>query len=94
MAYRLAYEIILPYLLPLIHITLTGSVYTTIAVACERCITVLAPFTQIKVRVCDIYIVLNKNHFPFPLSLCRILVLNISENVNLIVCQASSNAMS
>ena len=42
---------LLPYLLPLIHITLTGSVYTTIAVACERCITVLAPFTQIKVTV-------------------------------------------
>ena len=40
----------LPVLLPLIHITLTGSVYTTIAVACERCITVLAPFTQVKVR--------------------------------------------
>ena len=42
---------LLPFLLPLIHIALTGSVYTTIAVACERCITVLAPFTQIKVRV-------------------------------------------
>ena len=40
---------LLPCLLPLIHIALTGSVYTTIAVACERCITVLAPFTQIKV---------------------------------------------
>ena len=40
---------LLPFLLPLIHIALTGSVYTTIAVACERCITVLAPFTQIKV---------------------------------------------
>jgi len=38
----------LPYLLPLIHIALTGSVYTTIAVAVERCITVLAPFTSIK----------------------------------------------
>ena len=48
----------LPYLLPLIHIALTGSVYTTIAVAVERCITVLAPFTQIKVRLynpCALY---------------------------------------
>ena len=42
---------LLPFLLPCIHITLTGSVYTTIAVACERCITVLAPFTQIKVKI-------------------------------------------
>ena len=40
----------LPYLLPMIHIALTGSVYTTIAVAVERCVTVMAPFTQIKVR--------------------------------------------
>ena len=40
---------LLPYLLPLIHIALTGSVYTTIAVAMERCVTVLAPFTQIRV---------------------------------------------
>ena len=40
---------LVPYLLPLIHICLTGSVYTTIAVAVERCLTVLAPFTQIKV---------------------------------------------
>jgi len=39
---------LLPYLLPLIHITLTGSVYTTIAVAMERCVTVMAPFTQVK----------------------------------------------
>jgi len=39
---------LLPYLLPLIHIALTGSVYTTIAVAMERCVTVLAPFTQIR----------------------------------------------
>ena len=34
----------------LIHITLTGSIYTTIAVAVERCVTVLAPFTQLKVN--------------------------------------------
>ena len=40
---------LVPYLLPLIHVCLTGSVYTTIAVAVERCLTVLAPFTQIKV---------------------------------------------
>ena len=43
------FPVLLPYLLPLIHISLTGSVYTTIAVASERCITVLAPFTHIKV---------------------------------------------
>jgi hypothetical protein len=39
-----------PYLLGLIHIALTGSVYTTIAVAMERCVTVCAPFTDIRVR--------------------------------------------
>ena len=44
------FPFLLPYLLPLIHITLTGSVYTTIAVAVERCVTVLAPFTQLKVN--------------------------------------------
>ena len=38
-----------PYLLGVIHIALTGSVYTTIAVAVERCVTVCAPFTDIKV---------------------------------------------
>jgi hypothetical protein len=38
-----------PYLLGLIHIALTGSVYTTIAVAMERCVTVCAPFTDIRV---------------------------------------------
>ena len=43
------YPFLMPYLLPLIHVCLTGSVYTTIAVAVERCLTVLAPFTQIKV---------------------------------------------
>ena len=43
------YPTILPYLLPLIHIALTGSIYTTLAVAMERCVTALAPFTQIKV---------------------------------------------
>jgi len=42
------FPVFLPYLLLFIHISLTGSVYTTIAVASERCITVLAPFTQIK----------------------------------------------
>ena len=45
------YPLLMPYLLPLIHMTLTGSVYTTIAVAVERCVTVLAPFTQVKVFV-------------------------------------------
>ena len=40
----------LPFLLPLIHIALTGSIYTTIAVAIERCVTVLAPFTTVKVN--------------------------------------------
>jgi hypothetical protein len=43
----------LPYLtpvtLPLIHIALTGSVYSVVAVALERFITVCYPFTQCKV---------------------------------------------
>ena len=52
----------LPYLLPLIHIALTGSVYTTIAVAVERCITVLAPFTSIKVRQKMIKDLAQQNH--------------------------------
>ena len=46
-------EFIFPYLVPtllgVIHVSLTGSVYTTIAVAVERCVTVCAPFTTIEV---------------------------------------------
>ena len=43
------FPFVTPYVLALIHMSLTGSVYTTIALAVERCITVLAPFTKIKV---------------------------------------------
>ena len=39
----------MPVLLPLIHMSLTGSVFTTLAVAVERCLTVIAPFTKLKV---------------------------------------------
>jgi hypothetical protein len=51
-----------PYLLGLIHIALTGSVYTTIAVAMERCVTVCAPFTDVKVQ----YIIVNTSFSPLP----------------------------
>ena len=37
-------------MLGVIHVSLTGSVYTTIAVAVERCVTVCAPFTTIEVH--------------------------------------------
>jgi hypothetical protein len=37
---------ITPFTLPVIHITLTGSVYTVVAVAVERFITVCFPFKQ------------------------------------------------
>ena len=37
---------ITPYILPVIHITLTGSVYTVVAVAIERFLTVCFPFKQ------------------------------------------------
>ena len=43
------FPFVTPYVLGLIHMSLTGSVYTTIALAVERCLTVLAPFTKIKV---------------------------------------------
>lgn len=35
-----------PYVVPIIHISLTGSVYTVVSVALERFITVCFPFTQ------------------------------------------------
>ena len=38
-----------PYLLGVVHVAMTGSIYTTIAVAVERCVTVCAPFTNLKV---------------------------------------------
>ena len=37
------------FLLGLIHVAMMGSIYTTIAVALERAVTVCAPFTQLKV---------------------------------------------
>ena len=54
------FPLLLPFLYPLIHICLTGSVYTTMAVAMERCVTVLVPFTQIKV----VSLYLNTNAMP------------------------------
>ena len=38
-----------PYVVPLIHISLTGSVYSVVSVALERFITVCFPFTQCQV---------------------------------------------
>jgi hypothetical protein len=38
-----------PFLLGTIHVAMMGSIYTTIAVALERCVTVCAPFTDLKV---------------------------------------------
>ena len=35
-----------PYSVPIIHISLTGSVYSVVAVALERFVTVCFPFTQ------------------------------------------------
>ena len=46
---RFVFPFLVPYLLGLIHIALMGSIYTTIAVAVERCVTVCAPFTNIQV---------------------------------------------
>ena len=40
---------IVPVLLGTIHVTMMGSIYTTIAVALERCVSVCAPFTELKV---------------------------------------------
>ena len=40
------YPYITPYSFPIIHISLTGSVYSVVAVALERFITVCFPFTQ------------------------------------------------
>jgi hypothetical protein len=64
---------ILPYLLPLIHIALTGSVYTTIAVAMERCVTVMAPFTKVKVS----------KYFQFILSFLAIIIIKFSKKFNM-----------
>ena len=44
-----------PYVVPIIHISLTGSVYTVVSVALERFITVCFPFTQCQVRNTNIY---------------------------------------
>ena len=38
--------LVTPYTVPIIHISLTGSVYSVLAVATERFITVCFPFTQ------------------------------------------------
>ena len=38
-----------PYVVPIIHISLTGSVYSVVSVALERFITVCFPFTQCQV---------------------------------------------
>ena len=44
-----------PYLLGVVHVAMTGSIYTTIAVAVERCVTVCAPFTNLKVIKIELY---------------------------------------
>ena len=42
---------LVPFLLGLIHMAMMGSIYTTIAVALERAVTVCAPFTHLKVVI-------------------------------------------
>ena len=37
---------LLPYLLPIIHIALLGSIYSTVALAAERYITICHPFLR------------------------------------------------
>ena len=37
---------ILPYMLPIIHIALLGSIYSTVALAAERYITICHPFLR------------------------------------------------
>ena len=43
------YPLICPYVYGLMMISHTGGIFTTVAVSMERCITVCAPFTMIKV---------------------------------------------
>jgi len=50
------FPFLVPYLLGLIHIALMGSIYTTIAVAVERAVTVCAPFTNIQICRGYVYI--------------------------------------
>ena len=47
---------LVPFLLGLIHMAMMGSIYTTIAVALERAVTVCAPFTHLKVVIIAIII--------------------------------------
>ncbi len=42
---------LLPYLLPIIHVALVGSIYSTVALALERYITVCHPFARYRYAV-------------------------------------------
>ena len=49
-----------PTLLGVVHVAMMGSIYTTIAVALERAVTVCAPFTDLKVILSSVFCLQDK----------------------------------
>ena len=43
---RVARVLLLPFLLPVVHVALVGSIYSTVALAVERYITICHPFVR------------------------------------------------
>ena len=54
-----------PYVVPIIHISLTGSVYSVVSVALERFITVCFPFSQSPTAPCSPALVASTLNFKF-----------------------------
>ena len=60
---------ILPYILPIIHIALLGSIYSTVALAAERYITICHPFMRyrcaLKKKILGVPRTIFFEHFPY-----------------------------
>ena len=54
---------ILPYILPIIHIALLGSIYSTVALAAERYITICHPFMRYRCALKKKYWVSQESFF-------------------------------